>query len=285
MVNTGARFWFGVTALGAIGAVAYLLASGAEKYGTLVLAFTAAAAALLGAASIILRDGNVALAAADAPGQEHAPPIVPRFPAAWPAVAALGAGVTIVGLAAGGGLLYVGLAILGVTFAEWMVQSWAERASTDADVNRRLRNRVMFPIEIPAAALLGIGVAVIAFSRILLAVSKTGSTVVAITVASVIFAVGIFLNARPRVSSSLVAGLAVVGAVGLLAGGVVSAVVGEREFEAHGEEHAEEGHAEEGGAHAGEAEGEGGTAGGEGEHGEEPGGEHSPAEAPAGAGG
>lgn len=275
MVNTGSRFWFGVTALGAIGAVAYLLASGGEKYGTLVLAFTAVAAATMGAASIALRDGNVALATADGPGQEHAAPIVPRFPAAWPAVAALGAGVTIVGLAAGGGLLYVGLGILGLTFAEWMVQSWAERATTDPDVNRRLRNRVMFPVEIPAAALLGIGVAVIAFSRILLAVSKTGSTVVAITVATVIFGVGILLNARPKVSSSLLAGLVVVGAAGLLTGGVVSAVVGEREFEEHGEEHAEEeGHAEEteaGGAEAGADEGAD-------DHG-------GPAGAPSGAGG
>ncbi len=246
MVNTGSRFWFGVTALGLIGAVVYFAASGGEKYGTLVLGFTAVAAGMLGAASIVLRDGNVALAAADGPGQERAAPIVPRFPAAWPAVAALGTGVTVVGLAAGGALLYVGLGILGITLAEWMVQSWAERATTDADVNRRLRNRVMFPVEIPVVSLLGIGVAVIAFSRVLLAVSKTGSTVIAIVVASAIFGVGILLNARPRVSSSLLTAVVVIGAVGLLAGGIVSAVAGEREFEHHGEEHAEEGATEQG---------------------------------------
>ncbi len=246
MVNTGSRFWFGVTALGLIGAVVYFAASGGEKYGTLVLGFTAVAAGMLGVASVALRDGNVALAAADGPGQERAAPIVPRFPAAWPAVAALGTGVTVVGLAAGGALLYVGLGILGITLAEWMVQSWAERATTDADVNRRLRNRVMFPVEIPVVSLLGIGVAVIAFSRVLLAVSKTGSTVIAIVVASAIFGVGIVLNARPRVSSSLLTAVVVLGAVGLLAGGVVSAVAGEREFEHHGEEHAEEGATEEG---------------------------------------
>jgi hypothetical protein len=104
----------------------------------------------------------------------------------------------------------------------------------------------MFPVEIPVVALLGIAVAVLAFSRVLLAVSKTGSTVIAIVVASVIFGVGIVLNARPRVSSSLLTVVVVIGAVGLLAGGVVSAVVGEREFEHHGEEHAEEGAAEPG---------------------------------------
>jgi hypothetical protein len=130
MVNTGSRFWFGVTALGFIGAVVYFVASGGEKYGTLVLGFTAVAAAMLGVASIVLRDGNVSLAAADGPGQERAAPIVPHFPAAWPAVAALGTGVTVVGLAAGGALLYVGLGILGITLTEWMVQSWAERSTT-----------------------------------------------------------------------------------------------------------------------------------------------------------
>jgi len=105
---------------------------------------------------------------------------------------------------------------------------------------------VMFPVEIPMVALLGIAVAVIAFSRVLLAVSKTGSTVIAIVVAGAIFGVGILLNARPKVSSSLLATVVVLGAVGLLAGGIVSAVAGEREFEHHGEEHAEEGAAEEG---------------------------------------
>ena len=255
MVNTGSRFWFGVTALGFLGAVVYFLASGGEKYGTVVLGFTAVAAAMLGVTSIVLRDGNVALSAADGPGQERALPIVPRFPSAWPAVAALGAGVTVVGLAAGGALLYVGMAILGVTLVEWMVQSWAESATTDPYVNRRLRNRVMFPVEIPVVALLGIAVAVLAFSRVLLAASQTGSTIIAVVVASVIFGVGILLNARPRVSSSLIAGLAVVGALGLLAGGIVSAVVGEREFEHHGEEHGEEATTEPGEEHGGAAEG------------------------------
>lgn len=263
MVNTGSRFWFGVTALGFIGAVTYFLASGGEKYGTLVLGFTAAAAAMLGVASIALRDGNIPMSAADGPGQERAVAIVPRFPAAWPAVAALGAGVTVVGLAAGGALLYLGLAILGVTLVEWMVQSWAERTTTDADVNRRLRNRVMFPVEIPVVALLGIAVAVLAFSRILLAVSQTGSTIVAIVVASAIFGVGILLNARPRVTSSLLAALVVLGSVGLLAGGIVSAVVGEREFEHHGEEPAggagvDHGEDRDGGAEDHQAPGEGG---------------------------
>jgi hypothetical protein len=232
MVNTGSRFWFGVVALGVIGSLAYLFASGGELYGTLVLAFTAVAGMILGVTSIALRDGDVALAAGAGPPAEDRP-VSTRFAAAWPALAALGAGVCMVGLAIGGGLFYVGLAILGVTLAEWMVQSWAERATADAEVNQRLRNRVMFPLEIPALALIGIAVAVIAFSRVLLAVPKAGSTVVAVVVATVIFGVGVLLNARPKVSASLLAAIVALGAAGLLGSGIVAAVAGEREFEAH----------------------------------------------------
>jgi hypothetical protein len=244
MVNTGSRFWFGVVALGVIGALAYLLASGGEPYGTLVLAFTAVAGLILGVTSITLRDGDVALAADGAPSTAaERRPVATRFAAAWPATAALGAAVCAVGLATGGALLYVGFAILGITLVEWMVQSWAERSTADATVNQRLRNRIMYPVEIPALSLIGIAVAVLAFSRILLALPKAGSTVVAIVVASVILGVGVLLSSRPRVSSSLLAVLVVLGAVGLLGGGIVAAVAGEREFEEH---HAEEGHAEEG---------------------------------------
>jgi hypothetical protein len=254
MINTGSRFWFGVVTLGVVGAVFYLLASGGELYGTLVLGFTAVAGTILGVASIALRDGDVALPSAAGNLTETQRPIATRFAAAWPALAALGAAVSVVGLAIGGALLYVGFAILGVTLMEWMVQSWAERSTADAEVNQRLRNRVMFPVEIPVLSLLGIAVAVLAFSRILLALPKAGSTVVAIVVAVAIFGVGALLSARPRVSSSLVAAVVVLGAAGLLGGGIVAAVAGEREFEQHGGEEGAEGEAEEGADHGAEAE-------------------------------
>ncbi len=232
MVNTGSRFWFGVVALGVVGALAYLLTSGGELYGTLVLGFTAVAGVILGVTSISLRDGDVASTTAGSAAAEHRPAAT-RFAAAWPALAALGAAVCMIGLALGGALFYVGVAILAVTLVEWMVQSWAERSTADAAVNQRLRNRIMFPVELPALALIGIAVAVIAFSRVLLAVSQTGSTVVAIVVATVIFGVAVLLNARPRVSSSLLTVIVVLGVVGLLGSGIVAAVAGEREFEEH----------------------------------------------------
>ncbi len=156
----------------------------------------------------------------------------------------------MVGLAAGGALFYVGLGILAVTLVEWMVQSWAERSTGDPAVNQSLRHRIMYPIEIPALAVLGIAVAVLAFSRVLLALPKAGSTVIAMVVATLILGVAILLSAKPKLTSTLMTVVVLLGAVGLLGGGIVGAVAGEREFEQHGAEHG----GEEGEEHGGEDE-------------------------------
>lgn len=236
MLTLGSRFWLAVTTFAVVAWFVYVLSSGGEMFGTLVLGFLAVAAAIPGIALVVLRDGNVAVegAGAMAAGPRS---YATRFPAAWPALAALGAGVALVGLATGGALLYVGLAILAVTLFEWMVQGWAERATGDPAANQRLRNQVMYPIEIPTLAVIGIGLVVLTFSRVLLALPKTGSTVIAIVVAGAILGVAVLLTSRPRLSSSVLTGVVVAGAVALVAGGIVGAVAGEREIEEHGAGH------------------------------------------------
>ncbi|MGI9119435.1 MAG: hypothetical protein ACR2G7_04825 [Acidimicrobiales bacterium] len=235
MFIAGSRFWFAVTVLALVSAIAYSVGSGAERYGTLVLLSAAVASMIPGLAAVVLRDGEVAVAAADGGIGQHRP-TANRFAAAWPALAAVGAGVTVVGLAVGGALLYVGFGILGVVLAEWMVQSWAERSTGDPVVNRRLRNRVMFPIEIPATAAIGIAIFLLSFSRVLLALPKVGSTVFAVVVAVLILGGGVLVATRPRLSSSLLSVIVVLAVLGLLGGGIVGAVAGERKSEAHGTE-------------------------------------------------
>ena len=239
MITTGSRFWFALAGLCLFGAAVHFVTSGNDKYGSLVLVFGAAAALIPGTAAVVFRDGTVA-ATAGAGAGPTADIAATRLPAIWPALGALGAGVVVVGLAGGGALLYVGFGILAVTLVEWMVQSWAERSTADPGVNQALRNRIMYPIEFPALAALGVALVVISFSRVLLAVSKTGSTVVAIVVASAILAIATLLSARPRISSSLLTAVVVLGALALIGGGIVGAVAGEREFEAHGTEHENE---------------------------------------------
>lgn len=266
MLTLGSRFWLAVTTFAAIAWFVYVLSSGGEKFGTLVLGFLAVAAAIPGITLVVLRDGNVA---AEGAGAMAAGPrsYATRFPAAWPALAALGAGVALVGLATGGALLYVGLAILAVTLFEWMVQGWAERATGDPAANQRLRNQVMYPVEIPALAALGIGLVVLTFSRVLLALPKTGSTLIAIVVASAILGVAVLLASRPRLSSSVLTGVVVAGAVALVAGGIVGAVAGEREIEEHVADHGEEAGEAEGAEAHGEAEDSSHAEDGEGEGG------------------
>src|SRR5688500_16345491 len=117
-----------------------------------------------------------------------------------------------------------------------MVQSWAERATGNHAANQALRNRIMYPIEIPVLAAMGIALVVLSISRVLLALPKEGSTIIAMVLASAILGVAALLAARPRISSSMLTGVVVAGAVAMIAGGVISAVAGEREFEHHGAE-------------------------------------------------
>jgi hypothetical protein len=235
MITTGAKWWFGLAGLASVAAVAWRLFSDGELVGLLVLLALVVATTVLGVLAVIMRDSDAV--PAPAPAAEPSPP---RLPAAWPALGGLGVGVTLVGLAAGGALFYVGLGILAVVVVEWMVQGWAERATADPAENAALRNRIMYPLEIPALAVIGVAVVLLGFSRVLLALPEAGSTAVAIAVATVILSTAALVATRPRLSASLVTGLLVVAGVALLGGGIVGAVAGEREFERHEEGHAEE---------------------------------------------
>ena len=129
-------------------------------------------------------------------------------------------------------LLFLFGVILGiVVLLEWMVSSWAERATGDADVNRRIRNRMMNPIEIPLFGAIGVAVLVLCVSRVLLAVSETGAPIFAMGVAIVVLAAGTAYATAPRAGRTIVAILCVLGGLGVLAGGVIGAAEGSRNYE------------------------------------------------------
>ena len=243
MIPTGSKLWFGVAGFALVAAVAYFIASDGEEHGSMVLLSLALAGFTLGLLSSFLRDGDLPAPRSlsdEVPPSEGAVATAParvELTAAWPALLAVGLGVAAVGLAVGNLLLYLGLLLAVAAGVEWMVQAWAERATGDPARNRELRNRLMSPFEIPVLAAAVIAVVIIAFSRVLLAVPKAGSTVFAIVVAVVILGAAFLITSRPRLSSSLITGVVVLGAIGLLGGGIVGGVAGEREFEEHGEEH------------------------------------------------
>ena len=252
MIPTGSKLWFGVAGFALVAAVAYFIASDGEEHGSMVLLSLALAGFTLGLLSSFLRDGDLPAPRSlsdEVPPSEGAVATAParvELTAAWPALLAVGLGVAAVGLAVGNLLLYLGLLLAVAAGVEWMVQAWAERATGDPARNRELRNRLMSPFEIPVLAAAVIAVVIIAFSRVLLAVPKAGSTVFAIVVAVVILGAAFLITSRPRLSSSLITGVVVLGAIGLLGGGIVGGVAGEREFEEHGaeEDHGGEGEGE-----------------------------------------
>jgi hypothetical protein len=225
MATTAGKFWYAVAGLAFFGAFVYGFAAGGEWVGSFILGSLSVCALLLGVLASAIHDGDVA--------EGTSPDVTVRsaLPAGWPALTAVGGGVAIVGLAGGNALLYVGIGILGAVFLEWMVQGWAERATADPHYNAELRSRIMSPIEIPLIALLIIGVFLLSLSRVLLAVSENGSRVIAIAVATVILALAFLIAYRPRIGSSVLAGLLAVGAVALIGFGIVGGVSGEREIE------------------------------------------------------
>lgn len=229
MISTAAKLWFAVAGLAAVAFGAYEIASHGDWFGSFVLGTVVIVALLLGVLGSAVHDGDIA--AADTSAAE----VQARsaLPAPWPALLAVGAGVGAIGLAGKNALLWVGFGIAVVVLAEWMVQSWAERASADPAYNTSLRHRIMSPFEIPVLAALIIGGFLVALSRVLLALPKTGSTVLAIVLAALILAIATLVTSRPRVGSSVLAGLLAVGAVALIAGGIAGGVAGERDFEVH----------------------------------------------------
>ena len=127
------------------------------------------------------------------------------------------------------------------------MRAWSERATGDPEVNRLIRNRLMYPVEIPVLAVLVIGGVAIGFSRVFLALPQAGATIGAIIISSLVFGVAAVVATRPQISRSVVSGLILAGGLAVLVGGVVGASVGERDFEQHSEEHADESDGDHGG--------------------------------------
>jgi hypothetical protein len=233
VITVGGKLWLGIASFAFAALVAWQGFSGGEERGELVLLGLISAGLIVGSLLVWIRDGEVTAAVQEEERATTTAATSGPLPAPWPAIGAFGAAVTVVGLATGGALLYVGFGIVAIAVVEWMVQGWAERATPDAEENAALRNRIMFPVEIPVIGLIIVGVVLLAFSRVLLALPKSGSTVAAIAVAASILLVAVVVATRPRISSTVLTVLLVLGAVALLGGGIVGAVAGERDIEEH----------------------------------------------------
>lgn len=253
MFTWGSKFFLGLMAGALIGAIAYGLVTGGGPVGVVssgykggvgdhvgyaVLLFASAALALLGFISVLVRDGDAEVMAARA-GVATVPPVQqPVDPSYWGPIAGFGIAALVIGLALSPVFYILGIAVLAVTTLMWSVQAWADRATGDPEVNRVVRGRVLGPLELPLLSLLAIAAVAIGVSRVFLAVSKTGATVAGALFTIFVFGAAVLMS-KVHLKRNVVNGIVALGALAILAGGIVSAAVGERDFEHHGEEHSE----------------------------------------------
>jgi hypothetical protein len=162
--------------------------------------------------------------------------VTPAATSYWPPVAAFGAALVVIGLVSDSLMFVLGLIVLGIVLVEWAVQAWADKATGDPETNRRIRNRLMNPIEYPAAGVLALAVLAVAFSRVFLTLSADAAVWVALAAAVVVVAGGFLVAARPKISPNVVVGLLVVGALIVIGIGIAGGVAGPREFHEHEEE-------------------------------------------------
>ena len=231
MFPTGSRLLVGAAVLATIAAVAYGLTQ-EGSLGTVGLISAAVALVFLAGVNIYTHDADVSAMDPAALTESAAAAHVPGS-SIWPIVGALGGVLVVVGLVTYPVVFIFGIIALIAAAAEWMVQAWSERASADVLFNAGVRSRVAHPLEFPILAAVGVGIIIYSFSRIMLFLSKATGPAVFGTIAALILVTGFVLAFRPTLRTGAVATVAVIAALGLVAGGVGAALEGEREIHPH----------------------------------------------------
>lgn len=258
MLTWGSKFLFGLSAAAVITAVVYGLVTGGDPIGVVssgykggvgdhvgytILLGGALATFLLGVIAVVTRDGDAEVMAARA-GVASVPAVTP--PAAgsyWGAVSAFGLIAVVIGGVYSLAFVFLGLAVVLVAALQWLALAWSDRATGDPEVNATIRSRMMGAFEVPIWSLIAFAGIAVAMSQVFLTVSEIGAVVAGSIVSLVVFAAAIVF-AKVQLPRQVMVGVVALGAVAVLAAGIVSAVRGPRDFHHHHEaEHAED-HAE-----------------------------------------
>ena len=230
MFKVGSKLFLGLTGFSALTLVAYLIFVERLALGGVALSMVFATLVSLSAVVIIVNDG-------DNEAQPRDASLVRA--SMWPLVTVVGVVLLILGLVVAQVYFIFGIVVVLAALTEWLVQAWSESASDDAAHNDSARRRLLHPIEFPVIATLGLGVIIFAFSRIMLAISKSAGAVAFMVLSSLVLLVGAIVALRPALKSAIVSGICVVGAVGIVAGGIAGQGAGLRSDLV---EAAEEGH-------------------------------------------
>ncbi len=223
MFTPGSKYFVGLTGLSLVAAILYAFLVNPNDLGSIALLGVAVAAGLIAGFAFLTRDGDTESATESVAANAEVP--TPSF---WPIVFALGAALTLLGLATNAIVFVVGLGVLVGGGLEWTIQNWADRASADGRYNSEVRARAIGALDYPGLAAVALGVIAYLFSRIMLTASKSGAAVIFIVVAAAVLVVGVLISTKPAFrgrASLLVTTFAAV----LLAGaGIASAINGER---------------------------------------------------------
>jgi len=243
MITTGSKWYFGFGFLALVFAAAYGWTTGGNGLGPLSLGYkggvgdhfgygllvaASAVSFFLGVVVTATRDAE-AEAAAQVAGTETVPAVIPAGTSYWPPIAAFGVALLVIGLVSEAVLVVFGLILMGIALVEWTVQAWADRATGDPETNRRIRNKLMNPIEFPLAGALALGVIAISLSRVFLHFTSDQTVLAGVVVTALIVVGAFWVASRPQLSSNVVVGLVIAGAVAIIAIGVAGAVGGPRE--------------------------------------------------------
>ena len=184
MFSTGSKYFFGITFLGAIAFAVYMFLIGESAIGGTALLGLVSATGLLTGLVLFTRDGSNG---EDGVAASTASPTS----SIWPLIAAVGATLLLVGTITSTVVTLLGVVLLLAALVEWSVLSWSERASSDAAFNAAMRKRLLNPIEFPVIAAVGLGVIIISFAQITLAIDKSVGAIAFIVLGTLVLAAGV----------------------------------------------------------------------------------------------
>ena len=231
MFTTGSKLLIGGSVLATVAAIVYGISQN-EALGIVGLISAALALALLATFNVWARDSNLsamdtaAITTSDAAAN-------PPGASIWPMVFAVGGAVVLVGLVTQQTVFTIGLVIVAAAGAQWAVQAWAEAATDDSTIANDVRSRIANPLEYPLLGALSVGVIAFAFSRVMLWLSKTNTTIAFSLLATLVACIAFFFAFRPSIKRGAISGALGLGAVAIVASGVAAGVDGERDIHVH----------------------------------------------------
>jgi hypothetical protein len=231
MITPGSKLLIGSAVVATLAAIMYGITQDGVL-GTVGLASAAVALAFLAGVNLAIRDSNV-LDTDPASVEASAAARVRPNNSLWPFLFGGGAIVLTVGLVTTQVVVTIGLVLLLAAGTEWVVQAWSERTSSDPAHNDEVRIRTLGPLEFPLFGAIAVGILVYAFSRMMLYFTQANTVIFFAVVAGILLIIGFVVAFRPSVRSGAIGGILAVAAVAIIAGGVVTAVDGQREIHEH----------------------------------------------------